>query len=108
MDSSILRLTSDGFILLKNIKLETSSLDVANQLGAVDKVEGLAAVQTLTPRSIDDSMPNTYSGNFGQAEFPLHTDLAHWARPPRYILLRCIRGTEHAKTRILDGNHLIE
>lgn len=60
------------------------------------------------PRGIDDSPPNTYSGNFGRAEFPLRTDLAHWALPPRYILLRCLRGADNVSTRILDGRHLVD
>ena len=107
-DSSVADLAGDGFVLLRDIGVETPSLEVASQLGTVDKVEGLAALQTLTPQSADDSPPNTYSGNFGLAEFPLHTDLAHWGRPPRYVLLRCIRGTEHVATRILDGRQLIE
>jgi Taurine catabolism dioxygenase TauD, TfdA family. len=35
---------------------------------------------------------NQYSGNYGLAEFPLHSDLAHWAVPPRYFMLRCVAG----------------
>jgi L-asparagine oxygenase len=82
------------------------SLEVADQLGIIDEVEGLPTVQTLSPRKVSGSPPNTYSANFGYAEFPLHTDLAQWA-PPRYLLLRCIRGTQHVSTRILDGRQLI-
>ena len=100
-------LETDGFVLLGDLWTDATSLEVADQLGIVDRVEGLAAVQTLVPRMVAGSPPNTYSGNFGHAEFPLHTDLAHWARPPRYILLRCIRGAEHVSTRILNGRHLI-
>jgi hypothetical protein len=99
---------TNGFVVFRGLGKGASTLEVASQLGTVDMVEGLAAVQTLTPRGIDDSPPNTYSGNFGRAEFPLHTDLAHWALPPRYILLRCIRGTENVATRILDGQHVVD
>ena len=101
-------LTTRGFSLLRGLETSTASIEVANQLGFVDEVEGLKSVQTLIPRLVDDSSPNTYSGNFGYAEFPLHTDLAHWARPPRYLLLRCIRGSARVTTRILDGQTLID
>lgn len=97
-----------GFVLLKGLWAGATSLEVADKLGTIDSVEGLATVQTLKPRTITDSQPNTYSGNFGRAEFPLHTDLAHWARPPRYILLRCIKGAKNVLTRILSGQQLVE
>jgi len=97
-----------GFALLRDTGTEASSIQFAARLGTIDKVEGLAVMQSLTPGPADDSPPNTYSGNFGLMEFPLHTDLAHWARPPHYLLLRCIHGNQCVATRILDGYHLIQ
>src|SRR5262249_10274535 len=64
-------------------------------------------VQALRPRSRASSTPNTYSGNFGFDAFPLHTDLAHWARPPRYLALRCMVGMAEVATLVLDGNDLV-
>ncbi len=106
--SSATELSTTGFAVLRGLDRDSTSLEVATRLGIVDIVEGLAAVQTLIPRMMSDSPPNTYSGNFGYSAFPLHTDLAHWARPPRYFLLRCIRGSEHVTTRILDGRFLVD
>jgi hypothetical protein len=92
-------LETDGFVVFRGLWADAMSLEVADQLGIIDKVEGLATVQTLIPRKVSSSPPNTYSGNFGHAEFPLHTDLAHWALPPRYLLLRCIRALKMSQPR---------
>lgn len=53
------------------------------------------------------STPNTYSGLFGVGQFPFHTDLAHWPEPPRYVLLRCIKGYEELPTLLADGKSLL-
>jgi hypothetical protein len=98
---------SNGFAFLPGFAVGTPSIDAAQSLGDVDIVEGLEPIQELIPRALDEAPPNTYSGNFGRADFPLHTDLAHWARPPRYIVLRCVRGAPNVATRILDGLALI-
>lgn len=99
-------LSIDGYALIKGLDPSTPSLEVFSQFGVVDSVEGLNTVQTLTPQNHAEAPPNTYSGNFGTAEFPLHTDLAHWAVPPRYLALRCIQGSDKVATRLLDGQIL--
>ena len=40
--------------------------------------------------------------------FPLHSDLAHWAVPPRYILLRCLVGSSNVYTHLLPGTRVID
>ena len=40
-------------------------------------------------------------------EFPLHTDLAHWARPPRYFMLRAVAGSTLVATTMLAGSAVI-
>ena len=67
-----------------------------------------SAVSVLQPQSADVARSNTYSGNYGFGEFPLHTDFAHWFVPPRYMALRAVVGSEHVSTRVFDGRHLIE
>jgi len=100
-------LASNGFAVIRRFAAESASIEVARSLGEIDSVEGLDPVQTLTPLGLGEAPPNTYSGNFGRRAFPLHTDLAHWARPPRYITLRCIRGAPNVATRVLDGWTLV-
>jgi hypothetical protein len=101
------QLSTHGFAVLRRFEPTLSSSEAFACLGVVDKVEGLNPVQSLRPCRVDEAPPNTYSGNFGTADFPLHTDLAHWAMPPRYFALRCVRGASDVATRILDANALI-
>ena len=97
----------DGFAMIRGLSEGSPSWEVAQEFGIIDEVEGLNPTQTLIPRAKCEAPPNTYSGNFGRAEFPLHTDLAHWALPPHYLLLRCIRGAPSVSTRLLDGQSIV-
>ena len=49
---------------------------------------------------------NQYSGHFGLGSFPLHTDLTHWRLPPRYLLLRCLTGSENVFTSLLASSYV--
>lgn len=100
-------LAERGFALVRSHMPSANALAAVSEFGDVDVVEGLAPVQTLVPKNKASSLPNTYSGNFGQLEFPLHTDLAHWALPPRFLVLRCVNGVQAVATRLLDGQTLI-
>ncbi len=100
-------LAYSGFVVIRGFAPHSASIVAARRLGDVDSVEGLDLVQTLIPRALHEAAPNTYSGNFGRSIFPLHTDLAHWARPPRYVTLRCISGAPHVATLVLDGQALV-
>lgn len=102
------QLATDGHVFLPQFVPELPPLNAVSLLGCIDTVEGLAKVQLLTPRLITASTPNTYSGNFGTGEFPLHTDLAHWAVPPRYIALRCLSGTNTVSTSVLDSLGVVQ
>jgi L-asparagine oxygenase len=48
------------------------------------------------------------SGHFGLGSFPLHTDLAHWAIPPRYLFLRCKVGTHDVFTELLHWSRVVD
>lgn len=61
-------------------------------------------VQQIIPR--ETSTPNTYSGIYGLGRFPFHSDLAHWPEPPRYLLLRCLKGYAEVPTLLVDGRTL--
>lgn len=91
----------DGFAMLPGIAAGWSTDRVAAELGETMLPWGGQLIQKLTPKPT--STPNTYSGLFGFDRFPYHTDLAHWPIPPRYLLLRCIRGYADVPTMILDG-----
>ncbi|MGF6813187.1 L-asparagine oxygenase [Paraburkholderia sp. Clong3] len=100
-------LVHNGYVLLRRHFPSKATDVVLQEIGEIDAVDGLAAIQQLTPKKLFEATPNTYSGNFGVGEFPLHTDLAHWAKPPRYLALRCVRGRADVATRLYDGNALI-
>jgi hypothetical protein len=92
-----------GAAFLHGFALGMPTAQVAALFGPVASMHGIAAVQILTPRERETSPPNIYSGNFGTGEFPLHTDMAHWAIPPRFLLLRCVVGSHEVPTRLLDS-----
>lgn len=98
---------AQGFALIRSHFPEESSLVAMSRLGILLKVQGLAEIQELRPRLKTEASPNIYSGNYGYGRFPLHTDLAHWCIPPRYLALRCITGTADVATHLLDGNEVI-
>jgi len=81
-------------------------IEAATALGMPEQVDGLRLVQELVPYAPSESTPNTYSGSFGLHAFPLHTDLAHWASPPRYLMLRCEVGDPAVRTWIIDSGSL--
>lgn len=83
-----------------------SSTEVAIEIATSVEAVVAAAPENLeaTPRGIKGL--NTYGGNYGLDALPFHTDLAHWFRPPRYVLLRCIVGAKNVQTRIVHRRAL--
>lgn len=92
-----------GFSLLEGLDPGLTTLAVASQIGRVLHLEGFETVQVLQPKARAQALKNSYSGNFGLQAFPMHTDLAHWPVPPRYLMLRCVCGASAVPTRLLDG-----
>jgi alpha-ketoglutarate-dependent taurine dioxygenase len=86
-------------------KVATEKL--AGAFGKPAAVSGLTLVQDLRPRPLSETPENIYSGNFGFGEFPLHTDMAHWAIPPRYLMLRCVAGDPSVTTFLADSQGVV-
>lgn len=101
------QLACEGYALLREYDPHRSTAEVTASFGEALRLSDFDAVQVLTLREQGDSTPNTYSGNYGKREFPLHSDLAHWVLPPRYLLLRCVTGVAGVMTRLLDSRDLI-
>lgn len=103
----------EGFVVRKGLAPDLSTMEVAQGLGVTLNVEeifpaaGVAVVQSLRPRDTTHATKNHYSGHFGMGSFPLHTDLAHWAIPPRYLILRCKVGTPDVFTELLHWSRII-
>lgn len=99
-------LEADGYAFLPRYAEDADATSVAADLGDPIAPWGGAVIQQLVPREM--STPNTYSGLFGLGHFPFHTDLAHWRVPPRYLVLRCVRGYVDVPTLVLDGRAIID
>ncbi|MEJ1361781.1 MAG: hypothetical protein RPU43_08580 [Candidatus Sedimenticola sp. (ex Thyasira tokunagai)] len=103
-----------GYAFLQSLNPNSSTMEVARTFGTpleVSKQLGhryIPDIQSLKPRQQNDNLKNQYSGYFGLGEFPLHTDLAHWSCPPRYLLLRCIVGSVSVKTNYIHIDKLEE
>lgn len=81
---------------------------VAKRIGSVANIPGISTVQSLIPRSKQYASKSSYSGIYGRGEFPLHTDMAHWRVPPRYLMLRCIQPDIKVKTTVLPSAFVLE
>lgn len=101
-----------GYAMAGNFPRNQTTMDVGRSIGVVMDLpalmpqSGVTAVQTLRPRHERQSHSSQYSGTYGLSAFPLHTDLAHWACPPRYFLLRCKIGSQSVATRLLSYSAL--
>ncbi|MFU5948436.1 hypothetical protein ACM7P6_07830 [Pseudomonas aeruginosa] len=98
--------TRHGYAFVSEYCAETDTVAVANMLGQPLAPWEDRLVQELVPRAT--ATPNTYSGIYGLGGFPFHTDLAHWRLPPRYLLLRCIKGYADVPTLLLDGQIIFD
>lgn len=95
----------DGYVRVASDP-EVSTLDVAASLGSVLELDGIDAVQTLVPRNAEEVGEHRYSGLHGMGMFPLHTDLAHWHVPPRYLVLRCVVPAADVPTHFIHTRHV--
>ncbi len=99
-------LHSNGYAEIAETDPDVSTVELAREISASigtvvsESVENLVASPTAVKPS------NTYGGNYGYGQLPLHTDLAHWYRPPRYVLLRCITGTQSVATHLFHRRQL--
>lgn len=97
----------EGYVFFNEYMTNMTTPELVQYLEIETHLESVSAVHRLTPQRKDESTPNTYSGQYGYNEFPMHTDLAHWSKPPRYLLLRCIQGNNQVSTKLLDGNNIV-
>lgn len=102
----------NGYAFIPKWIPEEKTLNIANFCGEIFSFnnilgyQSIPEVQQLKPKN-KSIQPNLYSSHFGLDYFPLHTDLAHWPTPPRYLMLRCIKGCSSVKTHILPFNKIL-
>lgn len=90
-----------------SINPNVSILQIATELGQVIELENNLTIQQLKPRLKEIESKRTYSGNYGLDEFPLHSDMAHWYKPPQYLLLKCITPAIDTYTSILNFEKIL-
>lgn len=97
-----------GFALLEGYQPERTAAEVVSTFGEVDTLGAQEPVHRLKPTFAEAGPSNTYSGNYGLGTFPLHTDMAHWHVPPRFLMLRCLQGSVAVPTTLADGLPIVE
>lgn len=105
-DQILHELNNEGFVFLESYLESKTTLEVASAVGAVLDFANIApeycvkTIQELRPSNNDSHHLHRYHGNFGLGEYPAHTDLAHWDRPPRFLMLRAKNGNNKVNTHI--------
>lgn len=99
-------LERNGFSLF-SISKDESTFDVGHLMGKVIEIENDLTIQRLIPREKENERNNSYSGNYGLSAFPLHSDMAHWYKPPKYLLIRCVNPAIDTYTSILDFEKIL-
>lgn len=100
------QLHSEGYVEIAHTDPAASTPQFAQQVCAAIGAVMLEPAESLVASHKDLKPLNTYGGNYGYGQLPLHTDLAHWYRPPRYVLLRCISGTSSVATHLFSRRQL--
>lgn len=107
MRDLIQKVYAEGFAVLEGYRPESSASEVVSFLGEADAIGAQGPVHQLQPALAETRPLNTYSGIYGLGTFPLHTDMAHWHVPPRFLMLRCLLGSAEVPTILMDGLPII-
>lgn len=77
------------------IKSEEELLELAYSMGnpMASRRSGVL-IDNLIPVEKSHAHPQSLSAKFGVTEFPYHTDGAYFLTPPRFIILRYIKGVK--------------
>jgi L-asparagine oxygenase len=100
-------LVTNGYVDLGVYHPEKNAIEAA-QLIALDlniKIDRFT--DPLTVNSVDAKPKNTYAGNYGLGKLPLHTDLAHWHIPPKFLMLRCVVPDPQVSTLLLHHSEVL-
>jgi L-asparagine oxygenase len=101
------QLSECGWTDLGRVDLGVSTLEIARELGEQIGTRVCASLDMLTTSATGTKPLNTYGGNYALSRLPLHTDLAHWSVPPRYLILRCIVGSPDVVTHVVHQREVL-
>lgn len=99
-------LKTRGFACFATGNSSISTIRVAQDIGDTLVADDVANMQILVPKRSEGLERSSYSGLYGMRDFPLHTDLAHWYEPPRYLLLRCIEPSQDVITHVVRSEDI--
>ena len=106
MSPLLRRIQSDGFVDLDQFDPDLPPGDAVRDIAKTVGATVLVEPQELTVSEAGSKGLNTFGGNYGLRKLPIHTDLAHWYRPPRYVMLRCVVGSPIVSTQLLHYRDL--
>lgn len=99
-------LTMHGWCSFCDSELASDILIAAAQLGEPVCYPGSSMVGVLKPQDREVARPNSTSSLYGYDAFPLHTDMAHWPIPPRYLVMRASVVVPGLATVLIDSQDL--
>lgn len=91
-----------GWLEVEEIHSPEQLLNLAEQLGQVVHQESRPVISALKPIPAEAAASATASHRYGTGEFPLHTDLAHWPTPARYLVMANLNVVSQTPTLLLD------
>lgn len=107
MDTSQL-IELNGFVDLGELHPEMTAAEAAQSIAAELGCKIWRSSESLTVNDTTAKPLNTYAGNYGLGQLPLHTDLAHWYVPPRYLMLRCSVGDPSVSTLVVHHREALK
>lgn len=95
---------AQGYVFLRDMALPEATA-IAQSLGEITADRRSPDPhRPISPQAIDAAKPNTLSSRYGLANFPFHTDVAHWKRPADFVLLYCENpGSGDRPTELIDA-----
>lgn len=70
--------------------------------GRADRI----GIERVSPKRRDQARAGTLSARYGLGPFPLHTERAHWRRPPRFVVFRSVGNPTDRPTTLADSHQL--
>ena len=101
------QLSERGYADLGLVDIGVSTLELARELADMMGARVASSIDTLSTSAPGAKLLNTYGGNYALSRLPLHTDLAHWAVPPRYLILRCVVGSPDVVTQVVHQREVL-
>lgn len=88
--------------------LQERALSMATKLGRpIPSRRGGDLTDVLRPVWAAEAKPRSLSRLYAKGAFPLHTDMAHYPRPCRYLIFACVNpGDGNRPTNLLDSRML--